>query len=74
MYLYESGNIQGAECYGVRWGLDCSAVAEFSTSVLLEWVTPPVEYKQSVVITGYSSAVATAQIRHWPCVDNGALI
>jgi len=39
-------------------------MAEFPTNILLEWVTPPVGYKQSVVRTGYSFTVATPQIRH----------
>jgi len=42
MYLYESGNIQGVECYGMHLGQDCSTMAEFSTIILLEWITPPV--------------------------------
>jgi hypothetical protein len=75
----KNGSVWEWECSRRRvlladWGEDYSTIAQLSTNVLLEWVTPPVGYKQSVVRTGYSFAVATPQIRHWPCADNRALI
>jgi hypothetical protein len=77
--LYKNGSLWEWECSRRRvllaeWGEDYSSMARLSTTVLLEWVTPPVGYEQSVVRTGYSFAVATPQIRHWPCADNRALI